>query len=53
MAQTATAELTQEPFLLPASFAQQRMWFLDQLEGGAIYNVPVTSPCSSTRSRCA
>ncbi len=31
-----------EQFILPASYAQQRMWFLDRLEhGGSAYNVPL------------
>jgi amino acid adenylation domain-containing protein len=42
--QTESAELSSESFVLPASFAQQRMWFLDRLEAnGAVYNVPTVT----------
>jgi amino acid adenylation domain-containing protein len=38
---TARTTLSSAPTTLPASFAQQRLWFLDQFEGaGAVYNVP-------------
>ncbi len=41
--QTDAPQLSNEPFILPASYAQQRMWFLDRLEGGAVYNVPIAN----------
>ncbi len=41
--QTERAELTGAEAVFPASFAQQRMWFLERFEGGAVYNVPVAT----------
>jgi amino acid adenylation domain-containing protein len=38
------AAASNEPAVLPASFAQQRLWFLDRFEGsGALYNVPLAT----------
>ena len=32
----------------PLSFNQQRLWFLDQLDGGAIYNLPIVLQIEGT-----
>ncbi|HEY2738831.1 MAG TPA: condensation domain-containing protein, partial [Thermoanaerobaculia bacterium] len=38
---------------LPLSFAQERLWFIDQLEGGSLYNVPVALRMSGPLSVAA
>ena len=42
--QTDVTRVPDEPFVLPASYAQQRMWFLDRLEAtNSAYNVPMAT----------
>ncbi|HLJ02689.1 MAG TPA: amino acid adenylation domain-containing protein [Solirubrobacteraceae bacterium] len=41
--QSDPVEVGSAQTVLSASFAQQRMWFLERFEGGALYNVPLVT----------
>ncbi|MCH8282830.1 MAG: hypothetical protein IIC96_19375, partial [Chloroflexi bacterium] len=46
--------MVREVFVFPTSFAQQRLWFLDQLEpGSAAYNVPLAIRLSGSLNMIA
>lgn len=55
MASTGAANhgAEEEVFVLPASFAQQRLWLVDQLAAGAAYNVPTILRCSGVLNLAA
>lgn len=48
LAQLLAEESKAEETSFPLSFNQQRLWFLDKLDGGSIYNLPVVLELEGT-----